>query len=175
MTRESNIIHVASRNADLRQMLIERRHEIQDKVESRGDIELALLQMRADTLKRIDEALVRLDTGMYGFCFECEREISERRLRALPFVGRCQACEDRLEPKQGRARQLASDAAASRSSRTWSVPELTAMLHMLHGLCTHAGVHVAIRDERVEQLLTETDIRQIAVALDQGLDTPLNI
>jgi uncharacterized membrane protein len=52
--------------------------------------------------------------------------------------------------------------------------ELTAMLHMLHGLCTHAGVHVAIRDERVEQLLTETDIRQIAVALDQGLDTPLN-
>jgi uncharacterized membrane protein len=51
--------------------------------------------------------------------------------------------------------------------------ELTAMLHMLHGLCTHAGVHVAIRDERVEQLLTETDIRQIAVALDRGLDAPL--
>jgi uncharacterized membrane protein len=51
--------------------------------------------------------------------------------------------------------------------------ELTAMLHMLHGLCTHAGVHVAIRDERVQQLLTETDIRKIAVALDRGLDTPL--
>ena len=50
--------------------------------------------------------------------------------------------------------------------------ELTAMLHMLHGLCTHAGVHVAIRDERVQQLLTETDIRQIAVALDRGLDAP---
>jgi uncharacterized membrane protein len=52
--------------------------------------------------------------------------------------------------------------------------ELTAMLHMLHGLCTHAGVHVAIRDERVQQLLTETDIRQIAVALDRGLDAPLD-
>ena len=51
--------------------------------------------------------------------------------------------------------------------------ELTAMLHMLHGLCTHAGVAVAIRDERVQQLLTETDIRQIAVALDRGLDAPL--
>ena len=50
--------------------------------------------------------------------------------------------------------------------------ELTAMLHMLHGLCTHAGVHVAIRDEHVEQLLTETDIRKIAVALDRGLDAP---
>jgi uncharacterized membrane protein len=52
--------------------------------------------------------------------------------------------------------------------------ELTAMLHMLHALCTNAGVHVTIRDERVQQLLTETDIRQIAVALDRGLDAPLD-
>jgi uncharacterized membrane protein len=51
--------------------------------------------------------------------------------------------------------------------------ELTAILHMLHGLCTQAGVNVAIRDERVQQLLTETDIRKIAVALDRGLDAPL--
>jgi uncharacterized membrane protein len=48
--------------------------------------------------------------------------------------------------------------------------ELTAILHMLHGLCAKAGVHVAIRDERVQQLLTETDIRQISIALDRGMD-----
>ena len=53
-----------------------------------------------------------------------------------------------------------------------SEQELTAMLHMLHGLCAKAGVHVAIRDERVQQLLAETDIRQIAVALDLGLNAP---
>lgn len=45
--------------------------------------------------------------------------------------------------------------------------ELTATLHMLHGLCTHAGVTVSIRDERVQQLLKETDIHKIAVALDR--------
>jgi uncharacterized membrane protein len=45
--------------------------------------------------------------------------------------------------------------------------ELTATLHMLHGLCTHAGVRVAIRDERVQQLLTETDVQKIAVALER--------
>lgn len=44
--------------------------------------------------------------------------------------------------------------------------ELTATLHMLHGLCTHAGVSVSIRDERVQQLLKETDIHKIAVTLD---------
>jgi uncharacterized membrane protein len=48
--------------------------------------------------------------------------------------------------------------------------ELTAMLHMLHGLCAKAGVRVDIRDERVAQLLSETDIHRIAVALDEGLD-----
>jgi uncharacterized membrane protein len=45
--------------------------------------------------------------------------------------------------------------------------ELTATLHMLHGLCTHAGVSVSIHDERVQQLLKETDIHKIAVALDR--------
>ena len=119
------------RNADLRQMLIERRREMQDEVQSRirdgrtdrhkevrddlehsdadiqGDIEFALLQMRAETLARIDEALVRLDAGKYGSCFECDGEISERRLRALPFAVRCQACEERREQEQGHARQLA--------------------------------------------------------------------
>jgi uncharacterized membrane protein len=50
--------------------------------------------------------------------------------------------------------------------------ELTAMLHMLNALCANAGVDVAIRDERVEQLLAETNIAEIAVALDEGLDAP---
>jgi uncharacterized membrane protein len=45
--------------------------------------------------------------------------------------------------------------------------ELTAMLQMLQGLCTHAGVSVSIRDERVQELLKETDIQKIAVALDR--------
>jgi len=122
--------NTANRNADLRQMLTERRREMQDDVQRRirngridrpkevrddlehsdadiqGDIELALLQMRAETLTRIDEALIRLDAGKYGSCFECAGEIAERRLRALPFAVRCQACEERRE-KEGNARQAA--------------------------------------------------------------------
>jgi len=118
----------AIRHAGLRHMLRERRREMQGDVQSRirdrrtdrpmedgdalehsahvqGDIELALLQMRAETLTRIDAALVRLDAGQYGFCVECEREIPECRLRALPFAVRCQACEERQE--RGSARPLA--------------------------------------------------------------------
>jgi DnaK suppressor protein len=119
------------RSVDLRQMLSERREEMLNDVRNRirsgrtdrpyevrddlehsdaginEDIELALLQMKTEMLIRIDEALVRLDSHEYGSCFECGREISERRLRALPFAVRCQACEERREQDQGRARRLA--------------------------------------------------------------------
>ena len=60
--------------------------------------------MRAETLARIDEALARLDAGQYGLCFDCAGEIAERRLRALPFAVRCQACEERRERDHGRSR-----------------------------------------------------------------------
>jgi DnaK suppressor protein len=119
------------RKADLRRMLIEHRRNIVDAVQRRirdersdrsndvrddvelsdagnhGDITFALLQMRTETLSRVEEALVRLDAGEYGSCAACNGEISERRLRAMPFAVRCQACEEKLEQEFGRARELA--------------------------------------------------------------------
>jgi uncharacterized membrane protein len=47
--------------------------------------------------------------------------------------------------------------------------ELTAILQMLQALCQRAGVEVKIRDARVEQLVKETDIHQLADALDREL------
>ena len=124
--------NTANRSTDLRRILIKRRREIQDEVQGRirdgrtdrpkevrdnvehsdadiqEDIDLALLQMRAETLIRIDEALGRLDAGQYGCCRGCGSEISERRLRALPFAVRCQACEESREQAHARARQRTS-------------------------------------------------------------------
>jgi DnaK suppressor protein len=125
-------MNTATRSADLRQILIERRRELQDDVQSRirggridqsndvgdlvdmsdalvqGGIELALLQLRAETLTRISEALVRLEKGKYGTCLSCGIEITKRRLRALPFAMRCQRCEEKREmAQQGRGRHLA--------------------------------------------------------------------
>ncbi len=61
------------------------------------DIEFALIQMKAETLNKINEALARLNEGAYGNCFECGDEISEARLRALPFAVRCKDCEEARE------------------------------------------------------------------------------
>jgi DnaK suppressor protein len=69
------------------------------------EIELALIQMKSETLHKIEEALTRLDEHTYGYCFECGDEISERRLRALPFAVRCKDCEEAREIAEQRARQ----------------------------------------------------------------------
>jgi DnaK suppressor protein len=71
------------------------------------DIEFALIQMKAETLHKIEEALRRLDEGTFGYCFECGEEISERRLRALPFAVRCKDCEEAREQAQQRERMVA--------------------------------------------------------------------
>lgn len=69
------------------------------------DIEFALIQMKSETLHKIEEALIRLEEGTFGNCFECGDEISERRLRALPFAVRCKDCEEAREIAERRQRQ----------------------------------------------------------------------
>src|SRR5499427_10309598 len=114
-----------SRYAELKQMLEERRREIQaevqgkmrgvreegtwgklnevlDAVESaeadiQEEIEFSLVQMKSETLNKINDALGRLDHGSYGNCYECGEEIAEKRLRALPFAVRCKECEEARE------------------------------------------------------------------------------
>ena len=40
------------------------------------DMDLALVQMEAATLRKINEAIVRLEDGRYGICADCEESIS---------------------------------------------------------------------------------------------------
>ncbi len=61
------------------------------------DIDLALLQMKTETLKKIARALTCLKEDSYGYCSECQAELTEQRLRALPFALRCKQCEEMLE------------------------------------------------------------------------------
>ena len=74
------------------------------EADTQQDIEFALIQMKAETLDQINQALSRLDEGAYGYCLECGEEIPERRLRALPFAIRCKDCEEALEVAEERVR-----------------------------------------------------------------------
>lgn len=70
------------------------------------DIEFALLQMKTETLAKIDAALERLEEGTYGYCYECGQEIAGQRLRALPFAERCRDCEEEREIELHRERTI---------------------------------------------------------------------
>jgi DnaK suppressor protein len=88
-------------------------NEVLDAVESaeadiQEEIEFALVQMKSETLNKVNNALTRLERGDYGYCFECGEEIAEKRLRALPFAVRCKDCEEAREVAEQRERQMAA-------------------------------------------------------------------
>jgi len=93
-------------------------NEVLDAVESseadiQEDIEFALIQMKSETLNKINDAIARLEQGDYGYCFDCGEEIAEKRLRALPFAVRCKDCEEAREVAEQRQRQLTARRGAS--------------------------------------------------------------
>ena len=61
------------------------------------DISLRQLGIHKETLQRIDEALRKLNEGTYGTCEDCGEEISEERLKILPFAIYCIDCQEKRE------------------------------------------------------------------------------
>lgn len=138
MTRHK-VAEKSKRSSALRSMLEARRREIHDKLRSLRetlpaeigdvtdteeqsvhdfvqDVELALMEMTAETLGKIDEAIQRLDDGTYGTCAECGGEIPEVRLRALPFATLCLPCQELEETRE------ATRTAETRSGRDFIMP-----------------------------------------------------
>jgi DnaK suppressor protein len=104
----------------LSQMLTERQAEIRNKLRSLREVlpsavaqvkdaeeqsmedfvlgmDFALMEMESETLRKIDDALLRLEEGTYGACTECDGAISEARLKALPFASLCRDCQEQAE------------------------------------------------------------------------------
>ena len=51
-------------------------------------------------LKKIDEAISRIDGGTYGVCEECGGQISVKRLEARPVTTLCIKCKTQQEEKE---------------------------------------------------------------------------
>ena len=43
-------------------------------------------------INRIQAALARMENGTYGICGECGADISEKRLKAVPYAAKCIDC-----------------------------------------------------------------------------------
>jgi RNA polymerase-binding transcription factor DksA len=86
----------------LRDSALEREHELlstqepdwQDVASNRSSA--MVLERLGETelvqLRRVHDALVRLDQGTYGLCVVCGGPIARKRLRLIPEVDRCTDC-----------------------------------------------------------------------------------
>lgn len=57
------------------------------------------------TLKRIDDALQRIDNEVYGICLTCVKPIHHDRLRHLPYAEHCLPCQQAYE-RSAQTKQL---------------------------------------------------------------------
>lgn len=55
------------------------------------------LQSIRRVLRQIDEAIARLEDGLYGICARCHTEINPRRLTSIPFAIFCTACQSQID------------------------------------------------------------------------------
>jgi DnaK suppressor protein len=58
-------------------------------------IQLKLKQTDAKILQAIEEALGRIDKGVYGICRDCGEPIAEARLNAIPWTRVCITCKEK--------------------------------------------------------------------------------
>ncbi len=70
--------------------------------ESEFTLELRTRDRERKLIKKIDESLIHLDSGDYGFCETCGIEIGIRRLEARPTATLCIDCKvlDEIREKQ---------------------------------------------------------------------------
>ena len=69
------------------------------------EVDMALMQMKSETLSKIDQAMTRLEADTYGICQECDEEIPAARLKALPFAPLCRDCQEDAETTVRAARE----------------------------------------------------------------------
>jgi DnaK suppressor protein len=61
------------------------------------NVQLAVSENESRQLTLIDEALLRIEDDEYGQCQNCEKDINQKRLAAIPWARYCLDCQELLE------------------------------------------------------------------------------
>lgn len=69
-------------------------------LESDRTFHLRIRDRERKLLKKIDQALVRIEEGTFGLCERCGEDIGVGRLHARPVTTYCIACKTKLEEEE---------------------------------------------------------------------------
>lgn len=61
------------------------------------NVMLAVSENESRQLQLINEALLRIESGDYGECLNCEEPINEKRIEAIPWARYCLKCQELVE------------------------------------------------------------------------------
>lgn len=61
------------------------------------NVMLAVSENESRQLSLIDEALLRIKDKEYGLCQNCEKQINQKRLAAIPWARYCIDCQELVE------------------------------------------------------------------------------
>lgn len=84
------------------------RRDVKEEIPNSGDealdvdaisTEVYLDEHALQSIRYIDAALKRMETGQYGVCIDCDSAIPYARLEAYPAAARCIKCKTEFEQK----------------------------------------------------------------------------
>ena len=124
MGSEKKSIYDSKKLAEIKKKLITRKLKLEDdlaELDARNEqpdsgmdlgdqvvsssIEILKVSLQGSELEEynmIVKALSMIEEGRYGFCLDCNKLISERRLQAYPNASRCLVCQEAVEENGGR-------------------------------------------------------------------------
>ncbi len=62
---------------------------------------MSLLEAGSGHLKEIENALLRIKDGTYGTCENCGKQITKKRLEAIPYTNICIDCANARSKRRG--------------------------------------------------------------------------
>jgi len=75
-------------------------------MESNRDFQLRIRDRERVLIRKIKDALGRIEEGEYGFCIVCGNDITEKRLIARPVASHCIDCKTEAEQLERRSRSF---------------------------------------------------------------------
>jgi DnaK suppressor protein len=75
---------------------IEKSADQMDEIQYATERDLAIRNVDRDStlLRQVKAALLRIQTGSFGVCVDCEEPISPKRVIAVPWALRCIQCQE---------------------------------------------------------------------------------
>ena len=93
---EARQAELEGRNRSRGALEIETSPDELDRIQDSQERELAIgaLDRNSTLLREVGVALVRMDTGGFGVCADCEENIHPKRLAAVPWASCCVGCQE---------------------------------------------------------------------------------